>query len=61
MPNLKEIYLVNDLIKGDNKIKTIQGMEGLTSLQILNLRKNLIENFDENFPAMESLRYLNFR
>jgi Leucine-rich repeat (LRR) protein len=36
-------------------------MEGLSSLNILNLRKNLIESFDETFPVMDSLRYLNLR
>jgi len=27
----------------------------------LNLRKNLIEVFEETFPALENLRYLNLR
>jgi len=36
-------------------------MEGLSSLNILNLRKNLIEGFDETFPVMDSLRYINLR
>ena len=36
-------------------------MEGLGALTTLHLRKNLIENFDETFPALESLRYLNLR
>ena len=36
-------------------------MEGLSSLTILNLRKNMIENFDETFPVMENLKYINLR
>lgn len=36
-------------------------MEGLSSLTLLHLRKNLIENFDEAFPVMENLKYLNLR
>lgn len=36
-------------------------MEGLVSLNILNLRRNHIENFEENLPIFESLKYLNLR
>jgi Leucine-rich repeat (LRR) protein len=55
MPNLKELYLT------DNKIKTVQGLEGCPSLVKIHLRKNIIEVFDENFPVLESLKYLNLR
>jgi len=28
---------------------------------VLNLRKNLVETFDETFPPLENLQYLNLR
>lgn len=55
MPELEELYLA------ENKVKSLAGLEGCPNLKILHLRKNVIVNFDEQFPALENLSYLNLR
>lgn len=55
MPALRKLYLT------DNKIKIVNGLEGLSSLTHLSLRANQVENFDESFPSLENLQYLNLR
>jgi len=53
MPNLKELYLAF------NKIKVMNGFDGLDSLQRLSLRSNTVSAWEEAFPPNETLEYLN--
>ena len=56
MPALTELYLP------ENQIASIVGLENLPSLKKLQLRKNLIEGFDEEaFPDLPSLETLSLR
>lgn len=55
MPNLKELFL------GFNRIKVMNGFDGLDSLKRLHLKSNMLTGWEEAFPALEALEYLNLR
>lgn len=55
MPNLKSLYLAF------NRVKVMNGFDGLDSLETLSLRSNLIAAWEEAFPPLENLEYLNLR
>lgn len=55
MPMLQKLYL------GFNKIKTMNGFDGLDSLIKLHMKSNLLNQFDEAFPPIETQEQLNLR
>lgn len=54
MPELRELYL------SCNKIKQVLGLE-FPQLVLLHLRSNNIDVFEEKFPQLDNLAYLNLR
>lgn len=55
MPALKTLYM------SFNRIRNMNGFDGLDSLVRLGLRSNMISSWEEAFPPIESLEYLNLR
>ncbi|NXO03620.1 LRC23 protein, partial [Rhinopomastus cyanomelas] len=55
LPKLKHLYLAQ------NKIRSLEGLEGLEQLATLHLRNNQLENLDGFCSSMKCLQYLNLR